>query len=166
MSRGFVKEGDQEEIPVIPPRSALPSGVTNYVTPNGLAELLAEQQALQAEKDNLALENETEQRIATTVLNGKMILLQERLNSAVVLQPEDAQRDAVRFGATVTLNVVGTPQIQQFQIVGVDESDIQKQKIAFVSPIAVAVTGKKVGEVAELRLGREVRKLEVIAIAW
>lgn len=166
MSRGFVKEGDQEEIPVIPPRSALPSGVTNYVTPNGLAEMLAEQQDLQAEKDKLALENETEQRIATTVLNGKMILLQERLNSAVVLTPDDAQRDAVRFGATVTLKVAGTKQTQKFQIVGVDEADIQKQKIAFVAPIAVAVTGKKAGEVAELRLGREVRKLEIMAIDW
>jgi len=166
MSRGFVKEGDQEEIPVIPPRSALPPGVINYVTPGGLAGLLAEQQAFQAEKDNLALENETEQRIATTVLNGRMLLLQERLNSAVVLRPEDAQRDAVRFGATVTLKVVGTTQVQKFQIVGVDEADIQAQKIAFVAPIAVAVTGKKVGEVAELRLGREVRKLEVVKIEW
>ncbi len=166
MSRGFVKEGDQEEIPVIPPRSAKPLGVTNYVTPNGLAELMAEQQDLQAEKDKLVLENETEQRIATTVLNGKMLLLQERLNSAVVLTPDDAQRDAVRFGATVTLKVAGTKQTQKFQIVGVDEADIQKQKIAFVAPIAVAVTGKKVGEVAELRLGREMRKLEVMDIAW
>ncbi len=166
MSRGFVKEGDQEEIPIIPPRAALPAGVTNYVTPNGLTELLAEQEELQAEKDNLSLENETEQRIATTVLNGRQILLQERINSATVLTPEDAQQDAVRFGATVTLKVVGNNQIQKFQIVGVDEADIKKQKIAFVAPIAVAVTGKKVGEVAELRLGREVRKLEVIMIEW
>lgn len=166
MSRGFVKEGDQEEIPIIPPRAALPAGVTNYVTTNGLAELLSEQKVLQAEKDNLSLENETEQRIATTVLNGRQILLQERINSASVLTPDDAQRDAVRFGATVTLKVVATNQTQKFQIVGVDEADIKKHKIAFVAPIAVAVTGKKVGEVAELRLGREVRKLEVIEIAW
>ncbi|GHB57514.1 GreA/GreB family elongation factor [Persicitalea jodogahamensis] len=164
MSRGFVKEGDQEEIPVIPPRSALPPGVTNYVTSHGLEELLAEQMALQAEKDNLALENETEQRIATTVLNGKMLQLQERINSAVLLTPDDTERNAVRFGATVTLRVAG--KTQQFQIVGVDEADIQKKKIAFVAPIAVAVTGKKVGEVAELRLGREVRELEVVDITW
>ena len=28
MSRGFVKEEDQEEAPIIPPRAALPAGVT------------------------------------------------------------------------------------------------------------------------------------------
>ncbi len=166
MSRGFVKEGDQEEIPIIPPRAALPPSATNYVTPNGLAELLAEQEALQAEKDNLSLENETEQRIATTVLNGRQVLLQERINSAVVLDPKDSEGDAIRFGATVTLKVLGQNLTQKFQIVGVDEADIQKQKIAFVAPIAVAVTGKKIGEVAELRLGKEVRKLEVTEIKW
>ncbi|MPR32508.1 GreA/GreB family elongation factor [Salmonirosea aquatica] len=164
MSRAFVKEGDQEEVPIIPPRAFLPPGVTNYVTPAGYEQLLKEQAALQTEKDTLSLENETEQRIAAAVLNGKLQLLQERINSAVLLTPDDTQRNAVRFGATVTLKVAG--KIQQFQIVGVDEADIQKQKIAFVAPIAVAVTGKKVGEVAELRLGREVRKLEIQKITW
>ena len=36
MSRGFVKEDDQEEIPIVPPRADLPDGVTNYVTQVGL----------------------------------------------------------------------------------------------------------------------------------
>ena len=42
MSRGFVKEEDQEEAPFIPPRAALPAGVTNYVTPLGLKALQRE----------------------------------------------------------------------------------------------------------------------------
>jgi len=42
MSRGFVKEEDQEEPVIIPPRAAIPDGVTNYVTPNGLQELQLE----------------------------------------------------------------------------------------------------------------------------
>ena len=166
MSRAFVKEGDQEEVPVIPPRAALPPGATNYVTPTGLEELLTELRELQKQKEELTLENETEQRIASTVLNGKINLLQERIASAVVLNPDDSRGDAVRFGATVTLKVVEKNQIQKFQIVGVDEADIQKQKVAFVAPIAVAITGKEVGEVAELHLGKEVRKLEVKEINW
>ena len=46
MSRGFVKEEDQEEIPMVPPRADLPEGVTNYVTRAGMNELLEEKQAL------------------------------------------------------------------------------------------------------------------------
>lgn len=166
MSRAFVKEGDQEEIPLIPPRAALPSGVTNYVTPVGMQQLLDEQKQLEEEKANLRRENETEHRIASMVLNSKLQLLQERFASAVVLNPDEAQKDAVRFGATVTIRVVGKNLIQKFQIVGVDEADISQHKIAFVAPIAVALTGKTVGEVAQLNLGREVRQLEVVDISW
>ena len=57
-------------------------------------------------------------------------------------------------------------QIQKFQIVGVDEANIKKQKIAFVAPIARAVTGKKVGETVDFKLGDETRKLEVLEIKY
>ena len=53
MSRGFVKEDDQEEIPIVPPRADLPEGVTNYVTQIGMDELLEEKQSLIDEKENL-----------------------------------------------------------------------------------------------------------------
>ena len=112
------------------------------------------------------MENETEHRIASTVLQGRLQLLQERLASAIVLNSDDYQKDAVRFGATVTIQTLGKKPTQKFQIVGVDEADVSQQKISFVAPIAVAVTGKKVGEIAELKLGREVRQLKIIDISW
>jgi transcription elongation factor GreB len=46
MSRGFVKEDDQEELPILPLRAHLPFGVVNYVTVNGLNELKQEQYLL------------------------------------------------------------------------------------------------------------------------
>ncbi|HCX99708.1 MAG TPA: transcription elongation factor GreA, partial [Bacteroidales bacterium] len=46
MSRGFIKEDDQEEIPLVPPRAHLPEGVINYVTQVGMDELLDERQKL------------------------------------------------------------------------------------------------------------------------
>ena len=46
MSRGFVKEDDQEEIPMMPQRAYLPEGVSNFVTRNGMDQLLAEKQML------------------------------------------------------------------------------------------------------------------------
>jgi len=49
MSRGFVKEDDQEEIPIVPPRADLPEGVTNYVTQVGMNELLTEKQMMDNE---------------------------------------------------------------------------------------------------------------------
>ena len=53
MSRGFVKEGDQEEIPILTPRAYLPDGVTNYVTQVGMDKLLDEKQMLINDRENL-----------------------------------------------------------------------------------------------------------------
>ena len=54
MSRGFVKEGDQEEVPMVPQRPYLSYGVPNFVTPAEMELLLAEKQLLINERDNLS----------------------------------------------------------------------------------------------------------------
>ena len=166
MSRGFVKEGDQEEPPMIPPRAALPAGVTNYVTPTGLEELKKEMLHLEAERASIQAENDTEKRRAQALIDGKMKLLSERLKTARLLDPEDQPEDEVRFGAVVQIENIESGQKQEFQIVGVDEADIKKKKIAFVAPVAKAITGKKAGETAEFRLGNETRHLKILKISY
>jgi transcription elongation factor GreB len=164
MSRGFVKEDDQEEAPIIPPRAALPAGETNYVTPNGLKELKNEEEALIEERANLDKQNDTERRRAQAVIDGKLKLLRERISTARLLKPDDQPADEVRFGALIELLQNGNKQ--EFQIVGVDEANVKKQKIAFVAPIAKAVTGKKVGDKVDFKLGEETRKLEILKITY
>ena len=51
MSRGFVKEGDQEEVPMLTPRAFLPPGVENFVTTTGL-EALKERCAVELWSDS------------------------------------------------------------------------------------------------------------------
>ena len=166
MSRGFVKEEDQEEPVIVPPRAAIPEGLTNYVTPNGLEELKMEMKALEYERAHLEAESDTEKRRDQGLIDGKMNLLAERLQSARVLESKDQPKDEVRFGAHVEIHNLTNGQKQKFQIVGVDEADIKKQKIAFVAPIAKAVTGKKVGEEVDFKLGSEARKLKVLSISY
>lgn len=169
MSRGFVKEEDQEEAPLIPPRAALPAGVTNYVTPNGMRELQEEKEELENQRTGLKIENETERRRAQAVIDGKLKLLAERIASARQLDPKDQKQDEVRFGAAVTYELVnekGKNIRNRIQIVGVDEADVKKNKIAFVAPVAKALTGKKVGESAQLKMGAETRTFKIVAIDY
>ena len=49
---------------------------------------------------------------------------------------------------------------------GVDEADVKKRKIAFVAPLAVALTGKKIGEIVQFKLGNENRKIEILDIIY
>ncbi len=165
MSRAFVKEDDQEEAPFIAPRAPLPSGVTNYVTPAGMDDLRTEKSLLEKEREiALQLENSTEKRRASAEINCKLKLLEERLNSARVLKPEEQPEDEVRFGANVQLEI--NKKEQQFQLVGVDEANVKKQKIAFTAPIAKAIIGKRINETAILQLGNETRSLKVIKISY
>ncbi len=166
MSRGFVKEEDQEEPVLVPPRAALPDGVTNYVTQNGLMELKKEMEELEEQRSSIDQDNETERRRSQSLIDGKINLLAERLNSARLLTPEDLPKDEVRFGAQVEIKNLGDGKKQEFQIVGVDEANIKKQKIAFVAPIAKAITGRKAGEEIEFKLGEEVRKLKILKITY
>ncbi len=164
MSRGFVKEDDQEETPMIPPRAALPEGDTNYITPFGMQLLLTEKEVIEEERANLSVQDEQQRRRDLAVINGKLLLLQERIASARVLHPEEQVQDEVRFGATVTIKM--NNQVQEFQIVGVDEADVKQQKIAFVAPIARVITGKKVKEQVDFHLGNDLRKLEILNISY
>ena len=166
MSRGFVKEEDQEEPLIVPPRAALPEGATNYVTQNGLDELKKELKELEDERANIEAENETEKRRTQSLIDGKINLLTERLNTARLLTSDDLPKDEVRFGAKVKIQNITTSQNQQFQIVGVDEADIKKNKIAFVAPIAKAITGTKVGDEVDFKLGNETRKLKILRVDY
>jgi len=166
MSRGFVKEGDQEEIPMVPPRAELPPGVTNYVTRAGMDALLAEKQVLLDEKKNLNVSGENERRIAVNHINAKLQLLENRIADAKIVYPEEQPQNEIRFGAFVTFRIAATGKIQSFQIVGVDEADISKGKISFLSPLAKALINKKVGDKALLKLAREERVFEILEIAY
>ncbi|HLD09673.1 MAG TPA: GreA/GreB family elongation factor, partial [Methylophilaceae bacterium] len=54
-------------------------------------------------------------------------------------------KDTVLFGATVTVeDDDGEPQV--FTIVGEDEADIAAHKVSWVSPLAHALLGHKVGD--------------------
>ncbi len=169
MSRGFVKEGDQEEAPFIPPRAALPPGEINYVTPAGMESLIGEREELEKERTQNRSANDTERRHHTMLIDGKLNLLNERISSARILDPATQPKDEVRFGAIVSIENLSGPmkgKTMKLNIVGVDEADLKKQKIAFVAPLARAAMGKKKDEEFELQLGEEKRRMRVVKIAY
>ncbi|MDP5061952.1 MAG: GreA/GreB family elongation factor [Maribacter sp.] len=166
MSRGFVKEEDQEEIPMVPPRADLPNGAVNYVTKIGYNNLLEERNALSLEKESLQHDNEKERRIASNLINAKLQLLNERIASAKIVNLNEQPQNEVRFGATVLVVIDTTETPQQFQIVGVDEANIAKSKISFLLPIARVLISKHVGDTATLQLGNVEREFRIMNISY
>ena len=166
MSRGFVKEGDQEQVPMVPARAYLPEGVTNYVTPTGMDELLAEKEKLMSEKDKLHYNNENERRIAINHINARLQLLNNRIDSAVVVHPDEGAEIEVTFGACVTLKIGKLAKTKTFRIVGVDEADVSKGKISFISPLANELINKKVGDKVVLKRPDRDITYEIMQISY
>jgi len=140
MSRGFIKEGDQEEVPRVPMRAYLPEGVPNFVTKEGLEALKAELKSLEDERSTVG-----DNYIMGNFIEAKMKLLIGRINSAVEVDLSKANKDTVSFGAWVRFNG------RVVRIVGVDEADIDKGLISFISPLAKSLMGKKAGDVIGLK---------------
>ena len=150
MSRGFIKEGDQEEVPRVPMRAYLPEGVPNYVTKEGLEALKDELRDLEAERvkadDNYIMAN---------FIDASIKLLVGRINNAVEVDHSKSNKDTVSFGAWVRYNG------RVVRIVGVDEADVNKGLISFISPIAKLLMGKKAGDVIELKGSEKIAVEEV-----
>ena len=166
MSRGFVKEDDQEEVPLVPQRAYLPEGVTNFVTPSGMNQLLAEKQMLINEKNNLNNANENEKRVALNYINAKLQLLNNRIVEAKIVNLNEQPQNEIRFGALITFKIEASKNIQTFQIVGVDESDISKGKVSFISPIARVLINKKIGDKVTLKQAGKDIVFEIIDISY
>jgi len=145
MSRGFVKEDDLEHAGTDLPERPL-SEHPNYVTPTGLQQL--QQQAADLEQQRLELAPRKEDPSAQQQLariNRDLRYVQARLESAIPVNPAEQNRELVLFGARVTVeDENGDEHI--FALVGEDEADIAAGKVSWVSPLARALIGHKIGD--------------------
>jgi transcription elongation factor GreB len=165
MSKAFTDEEAGEDAPLVPARAPLPPGVPNYVTARGLALLHGELAALQAERaraDSLA--NERERGRALGALSQRRAALEQRIATAEVVHGPSESPNEVRFGATITVS--GADGERRYEIVGVDEADPARGKLAFTSPLARALLGKAEGDTVRLRTPRGVEEVEISGVAY
>ena len=167
MSRAFTKDDDGDNPPLrIPARAPLPEGVVNYVTARGLESLraeLAELHAIHAPNEDPA--NLAERSRAHLLVHARIADLEARIASAEVVDPSRLPHDEIRFGATATVRTEEGDS-RRYQIVGVDEADVDHGRVAFIAPLARALLGKHVGDTVVVRTPRGEDELEVVAIAY
>jgi transcription elongation factor GreA len=79
-------------------------------------------------------------------IEGRISELEYKLAYLEVIRPGDLPKDRVVFGSRVLLENLETGQNVQYQLVGPDESDVEKGRISIVSPLGKAILGKKPGD--------------------
>jgi transcription elongation GreA/GreB family factor len=143
MSSAFVKEPEGgEAFEDLPDRPISPH--PNFVTPAFLGWMERELERLHAEHSTAQAADDKANLSRTT---RDLRYWTARRNSAQVVEPA-ADRSQVHFGSTVTIEREDGRR-QTFRIVGEDEADPAKGTISYVSPVAQALTGKKVGDVVQ-----------------
>jgi transcription elongation factor GreA len=78
-------------------------------------------------------------------IEGRIGELEYKLASLEVINPENLPKDKAVFGSRVLLENTDTGQESEYQLVGPDESDVEKGRISVVSPLGKALLGKKPG---------------------
>jgi transcription elongation factor GreB len=171
LSRAFTKEDEAGEAPLVPRRAPLPAGVPNYVTARGLAALrgeLSELHALGAKARSAAgagSEPEAARARALNAIAERIAELEARLGSAELVTAAEVAPDEIRFGATVTV-ASASGAARAYTIVGVDEANASEGRIAFVAPLARALLGKRVGDVAVVRTPHGDEELEIVKLSY
>ena len=185
MSKAFTKETDQDEDDDLDEgASPLPAGSKNYITPLGHRRLKDEFDYL-LKKDRPAVtaavswaakngdrsENADYQygKKRLREIDRRLRFLTKRLDAAEVVDPELPRDDEIAeqafFGATVTY---ANPQGDEntITIVGVDEIDLKKNHISWISPLARALMKARPCDTVMLRAPGGHEELDVIEVKY
>lgn len=158
MSRAFTKEQDSVE-PVYRAEPELPPGVKNHITRAGAERFQRRRAAIREERASLGESSLDQAR--RIELDSEARWLDRRISTFVVTDPpEHPQR--VGFGTIVTLQ--GDRGQRKIAIVGVDEADAASGLVSFRSPLALALHGTSVGDLATVRTPAGDEEWEVLAI--
>jgi len=182
MSKAFIKETDTEDdLEPSEDAPAIPAGVKNYMTPEGhrrmqeeLRRLLREERPKVVEVVAWAAGNGDRSENGDYLYGKKRLreidrrvrFLTKRLESAEVVDPaRQTRRDQVFFGATVTY-VDHHDSERTVTIVGIDEADLDRGQVSWISPIARALLKAQEGDVVELRTPAGLERIEVLEIRY
>ena len=149
-----------------------------YVTEQGLANMKKELEYLKMEKRPAVIEALKEARALGDLsenaeydaarneqaeTENRIALLEKEIEKAIVIK--NVKTDKVSVGNTVELEYVGDDDKDTYTIVGVKEADPFANKISNESPIAKAILGAKVGDIATVSSPNGEYQVKILAIS-
>lgn len=132
-----------------------------YLTSEGLQDLKQElenlklikrPEVIQALKEARALGDLSENaeydaaRHEQAVVESRIVELEQMIENAVVI--ENIKTDCVGIGTKVKIEYIDDDETEEYSIVGSKEADPFENRISNESPIAQAIMGLKVGDIA------------------
>ena len=97
-------------------------------------------------------------------IEGRVSELGYKLGNAEIIEVDNLPKDRAVFACTVVLENVDTGEDVEYQLVGPEESNIEKGRISVTSPLGKAILGKKPGEEIVLNAPAGKRVYELVDI--
>ncbi len=167
MSKAFTRESDrpEDESSSIRLRPILPPGAKNYLTQRGAEQLREElRRRLEIERPSLTRSPQQDQA-GLHSLNQRIAQLEQSLGAAVIVPAPPPPWDQVRFGATVSVRNRDAIETT-YRIVGIDETDADRNWVSWLSPIAKALLNARLGERIRFRFPAGEEEMEIIKISY
>ena len=99
-------------------------------------------------------------------IEGRVMELEDKLGRAEVIDVTQLSGSRIVFGAHIKLVDEETDEEIKYQVVGPEESDIEKGMLSINSPVAKALLGKEAGDSVEVHTPRGVRYFEVLEVGF
>lgn len=129
-----------------------------------IIQAIAEARAQGDLSENAEYESAKERQ---SFIEGRIAEIEAKLSNAQIIDPLTLNADGrCVFGATVEVEDLDNGGTSTYQIVGDDEADIKSGKISVSSPIARALIGKTVGDVAEVMAPSGMRSYEILDVQY
>lgn len=97
-------------------------------------------------------------------IEGRIIELEFKVANADIIEIKKLPKDRVVFGTMVLLENIDSGEDVKYQLVGPDESDIDKGRISIRSPLGKAMLGKKPGDELTVQVPGGKRVYELVEI--
>lgn len=181
MNKAFVRESEGDDEDPLEPSLKLPPGTRNYITPAGHARLRDELESLVKRERPHVVEI-----VAWAASNGdrsengdyiygkrrlreidrRIRFLSKRLDIAEIVDPlRQGDNDQIFFGARVTI-VDQDGQENTYTIVGVDEAEVSRGRISWISPLARALLKAREGDSIRFQSPVGIRELEILEVMY
>ena len=100
-------------------------------------------------------------------IEGRILEIESKLAAAQIIDPASVDAGGrVVFGCTVNLEDEDSGAKVKYQIVGDDEADLKLGLVSISSPIARALIGKEVGDVAEVQAPGGLKHYEIVDVQY
>lgn len=151
-----------------------------FLTSEGYLELETELNYLKTDKRNEVLNSLKEARALGDLsenaeydsareeqgkLEARIKEVEYILEHATIIDDAQTEKDKVTIGSTVSLQYDGDDEVEEYRIVGSQEANPFNNKISNESPIAMAILGKKVGDMAEVDSPNGTYKVKIVKVA-